>query len=192
MEENEDLLNENDSVEESTEEIEKEDVEMAGNTETATVQTAIKRSQYANMLKINDKFIRMGKGISEFKKGNSAEKETNQWINQDSPTTEIDHYSSSYDTTLKCYKNEPLFEFLYPLARQLPTGSSAHVTLAEVFIFDGENGSYPADVHDATISFGDVDYKEIAFTLDLNGDKETGTMAIDSTTGEGTFTKASS
>lgn len=153
------------------------------------VQTAIKRSQYANMMKVNNTFIRMGKGISEYKKAMNGEKSDNQWIHEDSASHEVDSYAPSYDGTLKCYKNEPLFEYLFPLYKARATNSDAHVTVADVYIFDkNTDGSYPAEVSDATIMFNEFDGKELTFEIDLNGDPTYGNMTINN--GEGTFTAA--
>lgn len=154
--------------------------------------TPIKRSQYANMMQINNKYVRMGKGISEYKKTMNASTSDDQWIDEDSPTHEIESYDPSYDATQKCYKGEPIFEFLYPLYRQRATGAKAHVNVADVYIFDkNQDGSYPTDVSDATIEFKDFDGKELSYTVKLNGNPTSGKMVISAEDHTGAFTEDS-
>lgn len=164
----------------------KEEEKMASASEN--IQRALKRSEYANMMQVGDNtFIRMGKGLSEYKKSMNGQKEDYQWIHEDSPSHEVENYAPSYDGTLKCFKNEPLFEYLFPLYKSRAIGAKAHIKVADVYIFDeNSDGSFPAEVSDATIMFKEFDGKELSFEIDPNGDPEFGKMVI--TNGSGTFT----
>lgn len=168
-------------------ELNEEEEKQMPETNSEVVQKAIKRSEYANMMKVNDTFIRMGKGISEYKKSMNGEKSDEQWIHEDSASHEVESYAPSFDGTLKCYKNEPLFEHLFPLYKARATGADAHVEVADVYIFDkNADGSCPAEISDATIMFNEYDGKELTFEISLNGDPIYGNMTIDSD-GKGSF-----
>ena len=137
-------LQETPEVEETNNEVtllginnESEENNMADN---EVVETKIKRSAYASFLNTGTKsepsFVRMGKGITEMALDYNPKDESEQYIHEDNETHELTGYAPESSVNQKCYKNEPIFEYVEAKRRARAIQADAETQRLDVFIYD--------------------------------------------------------
>lgn len=143
----------------------------------------MKRSLYATFMDVGESeeedFVRMGKGISEMDESYNAEEESNQWIDEDSPTNEVESYAPSFEVTQRCYVGEKIFEFIDKKRKSLATNEEAKTNCLKVYLYNklAEN-VYEAAKINTTIVLDTFNAKEIAYSVKQNGNQETGYVTI--------------
>lgn len=152
----------------------------------------MKRSLYATFMDVGTSttpdYTRMGKGISEMDESYNAEEESNQWIDEDVPTNEVESYAPSFDVTQRCYAGEKIFEFIDEKRKNLATNEDAKTNCLKVYLYCklAEN-VYEAAKINTTIVLDTFNAKEIAYSVKQNGNQEVGYVTIVSD-GKVTFT----
>ena len=157
----------------------------------------IKRSSFATFLNTGTSstpsYARFGKGIEDQEINYNPESETIQYIHEDTPNTELDHYAPAFDTTQKTYENEPIFEFMYDKMRARAVGDEAKTDYLKVYLFKKlADGIYEAEKCDCTVAISSFKGSEMGYTINENGDPKSGYVTIASggtiTFTEGTYT----
>lgn len=139
-----------------------------------------KRSLWAHGLKTSDNtFVRMGKGITEMELSYNPSEESEQYIDEDVPTVNIENYAPAFDNEQTCYKDEPVFETINKLRLKLATGSDAESEIINIDVMDKkEDGSYFAQKFNCSISINSYDGTKIKYKVNLNGSPVDGTASI--------------
>lgn len=96
-----------------------------------------------------EKFVRMKKSVSLTLSMNPQEEE-NDYIADESPTTELVDYKPSIDQDLVMYAGEPDYEMMWKYFYELHTGSDAHTDCMVVFMHR------PVDAKGNDIPVGDT------------------------------------
>lgn len=152
----------------------------------------LKRSEYATFLdttpaETTETYTRMGKGISEMEESYNPEEESEQYIDEDTPTNSVESYSPAFDASQRCYLGEKIFEFVDEMRMKLATGSDAETSALKVYLYRklAEN-VYKAQKINCTIVINSFSGKEIGYAVKQNGNPIDGYVTISS--GNVTFT----
>ena len=114
--------------------------------------------------------------------------QTMDYISYETPVDVVDGYQPELPQEIAIYQGNPVYDYVFELFHELPTGSAATVP---VMICFGGTGKLAWQVQNATLVLGElnpVDGK-LSFTLKLGGDITKGTYVI--TSGVPTFDAAS-
>lgn len=136
---------------------------------------------------------RMGKGITGQTINYNPQTTTEQYIDEDNATTDVDSYQPSIQTPQTVYVGEPCFEFVNELRKKRAVGDDARTEILLVDAFSGTAGSYSAEKDTCSIQIDDFGGDagkpiSITYTINLIGDPESGTFD----TSTKTFTAAGS
>ncbi len=135
----------------------------------------------------------LGEGIGSLTEEFNAEEETNQWINQESGTTDIKSYTPSIEVERQNVDQEDteLTDWFNKMIDELPTGKQAATSYVRIRIV-GNGPTYPAILQPCTVTVGSTGGDAggnvtDTITLGGRGDKIAGTFNV--TTGK--FTEGS-
>lgn len=103
----------------------------------------------------------------------NAQTETNDFIEDESATTDIMRYQPSIDEELQANKGDKAFDFIYDMLINLPTGED--VKKEVLIVFDGNIGSesapkFKAWLCNATVTLNHFDSvaEKIYFSISIN------------------------
>lgn len=118
-----------------------------------------------------------------------AQTENQDYICYEMPMTEVDHYEPELPQEIVMNEGNPMYDFIYEMFYNLPTGSDAVVPC--LICFPG-TGKQAWKIDQTTLVLGEMNTvdRKISFTLNLGGDITRGTYTV-STAGVPTFTPAS-
>ena len=108
----------------------------------------------------------------------NPETEENDYIADESPTTELKNYKPSIDQDLTMMKGEDDYEMMFPYFYEQRVGSEAHIDCMVVFKQEPETaGGYKAWKTDAIVSVKDLNAVEskLNFQIAFGGTIEKGT-----------------
>lgn len=138
-------------------------------------------------------FHLLGEGISSLTEEFNAEEEAQQWINQESGTTDIKSYTPSIEVERQNVDQDDsdLSDWFDEMIDTLPTGKSAATSYVRVRLV-GNGPTYPAILQPCVVTVrstgGDAGGNVTdSITLGGRGDKIKGTFTVSGNTG--TFTK---
>ena len=130
----------------------------------------------------------LGVGITEYGISFNPQVDTEKWIIEDNART--DHSSNQKQSTVsqKCYKNDPVFEFVNAGRDQL--NYKSHVL--DIDAWNGTGSTYPAKMNDVIITVTNYmgENAEIEYDIYYDGDAVEGTVTI--ADGVPTFTPTTS
>ena len=114
------------------------------------------------------------------------------YICYETPVTEVDHYAPELPQEIVMNAGNDMYEFVFGMFYDLPTGEAAKVPCLICFPPDGEGNQKAWKIDDCTLELGEMNTvdRKISFTLKLGGDITRGTYTI--TDGVPAFTAASS
>lgn len=124
----------------------------------------------------------VGDGVTELSISYNPQTSTEQYIHQDTATTELTGYQPNAPVTAQVVKGNAAFEYINDLRRRLPIGSDAHTDIIMVDIFEAATGgAYPAQKQPVSIqidSYGGsaADPLSIGYTINWRGNVQTGTF----------------
>ncbi|MDE7242775.1 MAG: hypothetical protein K2O18_02190 [Oscillospiraceae bacterium] len=130
----------------------------------------------------------VGDGVTELSISYNAQTSTEQFIHQDSANTELTGYQPNAPVTAQVVKDDPAFEFINQMRKNLPIGSDAHTDIVMTDIFEGDSdGAFPASKQPVSIqidSYGGAaaDPLSIGYTINWRGEGVQGTFNPDSRT----------
>lgn len=152
----------------------------------------IKRSQFITYLDTTPSssatWKLLGIGITEYGIAFNPVVDSEKWIIEDNART--DHSSNQKQSTVsqKCYKNDPVFEFVNAGRDQL--NYKSHVL--DIDAWNGTGSTYPAKMNDVIITVTNYmgENAEIEYDIYYDGDAVEGTVTI--ADGVPTFTPTTS
>lgn len=134
-------------------------------------------------------FHLLGEGISSLTEEFNAEEETQQWINEESGTTDIKSYTPSIDVERQNVDQDDsdLSDWFDEMIDTLPTGKSAATSYIRVRLV-GSGPTYPAILQPCVVTVGSTGGDAggnvtDTITLGSRGDKIKGTFTVGGNTG---------
>lgn len=130
---------------------------------------------------------RMGKGITGQTINYNPQTTTEQYIDEDNATTDVDSYQPSIQTPQTVYVGEPCFEFVNKLRKSRAVGDDARTEILLVDAFSGGDTGYPAEKNVCSIQIDDFGGDagkpiSITYTLNMVGDPVQGTFSASTKT----------
>lgn len=124
----------------------------------------------------------IGPGVTELSIAYNPQTSTEQYIHEDTATTELTGYQPNAPVTAQVVKGDPAFEFINKIRKGLLIGSDAHTDAVLVDIFDKQTGgAYAAQKQPVSIqidSYGGpaTDPLSIGYTINWRGSGTQGTF----------------
>lgn len=151
---------------------------------------AEKRSAFLLFLNTTPKAVTaeyalVGDGVTELSVAYNPQTSTEQYINQNTATTEITGYQPNAPVTSQVIKGDPAFEFINSMRKKLPVLNDAYTDIVMMDVFDEETGgAYPATKQPVSIqidSYGGAasDPLSIGYTINWRGNGVEGTFNPD-------------
>ncbi len=127
----------------------------------------------------------IGPGVTELTISYNPQTSTEQYIHEDTATTELTGYQPNAPVTAQVVKGDPAFEFVNKIRKGLLIGSDAHTDVVLVDIFEKQtSGAYEATKQPVSIqidSYGGAatDPLSIGYTINWRGSGVAGTFNPD-------------
>lgn len=124
----------------------------------------------------------IGPGVTELSISYNPQTNTEQFIHEDTANTELTGYQPNAPVTAQAVKDDPTFNFINQMRKDLPIGSDAHTDVVLVDIFGKKTGtSYEATRQPVSIqidSYGGPasDPLSIGYTINWRGSGVKGTF----------------
>lgn len=155
----------------------------------------VKRTEFATFLNVGTKTIpvwaRIGKGVTGQTVAYNPNVSEEQYINEDSGTSNVEGYKVNIPTPQTAYVGEPVFDFVDNIRKKRATNSDAEAEVLLVNIYDktvegsGESAktTYSAEKNNAVIQIddfgGDAGSSVVLnYTINLNGDPAIGKVEM--------------
>ena len=152
----------------------------------------VKRSQFLTFLDTTPSSTAtwkvLGVGITEYGIAFNPQVDTEKWIIEDNARTDHSSNQKQGSVTQKCYKGDPVFEFINAGRDKL--NYKSHVL--DIDRWNGTGSSYPAKMNDVIITVTNYmgENAEIEYDIYYDGDAVEGTVTI--ADGVPTFTPTTS
>lgn len=133
----------------------------------------------------------IGPGVTELSISYNPQTSTEQYIHEDTATTEMTGYQPNAPVTGQAVSGDPVFEYINDMRINLPIGSDAHTDVVLVDVFGKQTGgSYAATKQPVSIqidSYGGSasDPLAIGYTINWRGSGTQGTFNPDTKTFSG-------
>lgn len=146
------------------------------------------RSRFAMMINTaptgqTQAYALIGEGVTELTISYNAQTSTEQYIHQDTATTNITGYQPNAPVTARVFPGDPAFDFINSMRKKLPIGSDAYTDIVMFDMFDEANaeGGYPATKQPVSIqidSYGGAasDPLSVGYTINWRGSGTEGTF----------------
>lgn len=124
----------------------------------------------------------VGDGVTDLSISYNPQSKTEQFINQDTASTEITGYQPNAPVTMQVKNTDPVFTFINGIRKARAVGDDANTDIVTVDAFqDAVSGAYAAEKQNVSIqidSFGGpaTDPLSINFTINYKGDPVPGTF----------------
>lgn len=132
----------------------------------------------------------VGVGVTSYGIAFNPQVTTEKWIIHKSATSSLDSYQRQGDVSQKCYKNDPIFEYINELRRTCGIGSKVETQVLDIDRYDEVDGAYKATLSDVIVVITNYMAEDavIEYSIYYNGDPTQGTVNFEDT--KPTFTKA--
>ena len=141
----------------------------------------VKRSQFLTFLNTtpsadNPKWDVLGVGITEYGIAFNPQVDSEKWIIEDNARTDHSSNQKQGSVTQKCYKGDPVFEFINAGRDQL----NYKTQVLDVDRWNGTGSSYPAKKNDVIITITNYmgENAEIEYDIYYDGDATEGTVTF--------------
>ena len=140
----------------------------------------VKRSQFLTYLDITPSSTAtwkiLGIGITDYGIAYNPQVDTEKWIIEDNSRTDHSSNQKQGSVTQKCYKGDPVFEFINAGRDEL--NYKSHVL--DIDRWNGNGSSYPAKKSDVIITITNYmgENAEIEYDIYYDGDAVEGTVTI--------------
>lgn len=112
---------------------------------------------------------RCGRGWKKFQENPNAQTESEQYINEESETTDTVGYSPQYNIECNLMYTDPTIKKVYTIAKDRLTGSDAVLDMLIVDRFDGTEEACTARRESLAVAISSIDgTKKMAMTGNLN------------------------
>lgn len=152
----------------------------------------ITREQFASFLNVTPEGTAtwglIGIGITSYGIAYNPQVNTEKWIIHKNATSSLESYQRQGDVSQKCYKGDPIFDYVNELRRTCGIGAKVQSQVLDIDIWDEENDTYKATKSNVIIAITNYMAEEavIEYTIYYNGDPIDGTATIED--GVPTFT----
>lgn len=153
---------------------------------------AEKRSAFKMFMDVGSgEYEIIGPGVTELSISYNPQTSTEQYIHEDTATTEMTGYQPNAPVTGQAVSGDPVFEYINNMRINLPIGSDAHTNVVLVDVFGKQtSGSYAATKQPVSIqidSYGGPasDPLSIGYTINWRGSGTQGTFDPDTKTFSG-------
>ena len=153
----------------------------------------IKRSQFLTYLNttpsaLTKSWAILGVGITEYGIAFNPQVDTEKWIIEDNARTDHSSNQKQGSVTQKCYKGDPVFEFINAGRDQL----NYKTQILDIDRWNGTGTTYPAKLNDVIITVTNYmgENAEIEYDIYYDGDAVEGTVTFAGSTP--TFTPTTS
>ena len=150
----------------------------------------VTREQVGSYLNVGTKqapsFKIIGVGVTSYGIAYNPQINTEKWIINKNATSSLDSYQMQGDISQKCYKGDPIFDYINGLRRSGAIGSAVETEILDVDYFDDNKATKNA----CTIAITNYMSEEavIEYSIYYNGDAEIG-IATPDEAGGATFAK---
>ena len=130
----------------------------------------------------------IGPGVTDLSISYNPQTSPEQYIHEDTATTEMTGYQPNAPVTAQAVKEDPTFEFINQMRKDLPIGSDAHTDVILVDVFGKQSsGAYEATKQPVSIqidSYGGSasDPLSIGYTINWRGSGTQGSFDPDTKT----------
>ena len=131
----------------------------------------------------------LGVGITNFGISYNPNVTTEKWIIHKSATSSLDSYQKQGDVSQKCYKGDPVFEYINEIRRNSYIGAKVQTQALDIDRYDSTvEGTYKATKSEVMIAITNYMSEDavIEYTIYYNGDPVVGTVTF--ADGKPTFT----
>lgn len=124
-------------------------------------------------------WARIGKSTT-FTLSLNAQTETQDYIEDENPTTSIKNYQPTLPQELRTIEGDDAFDFIFGMFLDRPTGTDAEKTILIVFPKTSTTSTYVAWKVGSTVTLKDFDTvaQKVTFDLSLNGTITEGTVTF--------------
>lgn len=123
----------------------------------------------------------LGIGITSYGIAYNPQVTTEKWIIHKSATSSLDSYQRQGDVSQKCYKGDPVFEYINEIRRKNGIGAEVQTKVLDIDRYDSTvEGTYKATKSDVIIAITNYMAEDavIEYTIYYNGDPEQGTVTF--------------
>lgn len=148
----------------------------------ATTPVKIKRSQIAHFLNTTPgdetaTYARIGPGVPELRPEMGPQNETNQYIHEDTATSDVIGYEPSISVEMECIAGDAVFDYIEGIYMDRAVLDDAVTDLVEVYLYKTPtNDKYPAIKQAVAVEINQGpggparEKPKIAYTLRYRGD----------------------
>ena len=146
----------------------------------------ITREQFASFLDttpeaLSETWGLIGVGITSYGIAFNPQVTTEKWIIHKVATSSLDSFQRQGDVSQKCYKGDPIFEYVNNLRRTCGIGAKVQSSVLDVDMWDeASTGVYKATKSDVIVVVTNYMAEDavIEYTIYYNGDPVEGTVTI--------------
>ena len=145
----------------------------------------ITREQFATYLNTTpsgeETWALLGVGITGYGISYNPQVTTEKWIIHKSATSSLDSYQKQGDVSQKCYKGEPVFEYINQIRRNSDIGAKVQTQVLDIDRYDSTvEGAYNATKSEVIIAITNYMAEDavIEYTIYYNGDPVVGTVTF--------------
>lgn len=123
----------------------------------------------------------LGVGITGYGIAYNPQVTTEKWIIHKSATSSLESYQRQGDVSQKCYKGDPIFEYINEIRRNCDIGAKVQTQVLDIDRYDSTvEGTYKATKSDIIIAITNYMAEEavIEYTIYYNGDPVVGTVTF--------------
>ena len=123
----------------------------------------------------------LGIGITSYGIAYNPQVTTEKWIIHKAATSSLDSYQRQGDVSQKCYKGDPVFEYINEIRRKNGIGAEVQTKVLDIDRYDSTvEGTYKATKSDVIIAITNYMAEDavIEYTIYYNGDPEQGTVTF--------------
>lgn len=123
----------------------------------------------------------VGVGVTSYGIAFNPQVTTEKWIIHKAATSTLDSYQRQGDVSQKCYKGDPIFEYVNEIRRKGGIGAEVQTQVLDIDRYDGtEAGAYKATKSDVIIAISNYMAEDavIEYTIYYNGDPILGTVTF--------------
>lgn len=123
----------------------------------------------------------LGIGITGYGVAYNPQVTTEKWIIHKAATSSLDSYQRQGDVSQKCYKGDPVFEYVNKIRRECGIGADVQTQVLDIDRYDSTvEGTYKATKSDVIIAVTNYMAEDaiIEYTIYYNGDPVQGTVTF--------------
>lgn len=123
----------------------------------------------------------LGIGITSYGIAYNPQVTTEKWIIHKSATSSLDSYQRQGDVSQKCYKDDPVFEYVNEIRRKNGIGAEVQTAVLDIDRYDSTvEGTFKATKSDVIIAITNYMAEDavIEYTIYYNGDPKQGTVTF--------------